>query len=94
LAGGYFCLEPIYIVFIIVALVLLLLFVGVPVKPIRYIGHGIIKLLIGAMLLFFLNTFGNEYGIHVPINLTTTAISGFLGIPGLAALVAIQTWIV
>lgn len=86
-------MEPIYVVSIIVLLVLLLLFIGAPLKPIRYIGQGIIKLLIGAMFLFFLNTLGSQYGIHVPINFMTSAISGFLGIPGLAALVAVQTWV-
>jgi inhibitor of the pro-sigma K processing machinery len=87
-------LEPVVIISIIIGLVLLLLFIGAPVKPIRYIGQGVIKLLIGAMFLFFLNTFGNQYGIHVPINFITTAISGFLGIPGLVALVAVQTWVI
>ncbi|WP_147536223.1 pro-sigmaK processing inhibitor BofA family protein [Bacillus marasmi] len=87
-------MEPVIIISIIGVLVLLLLFIGAPVKPIRYIGQGVIKLLIGAMFLFFLNTFGNQYGIYVPINLITTAISGFLGIPGLAALVAVQIWVI
>lgn len=94
MVGGYFYLEPVVIISLIVGLVLLLLFIGAPVKPIRYIGQGVIKLLIGAMFLFFLNTFGNQYGINVPINFITTAISGFLGIPGLMALVAVQTWII
>ncbi|MGJ7923267.1 pro-sigmaK processing inhibitor BofA family protein [Neobacillus sp. LXY-4] len=87
-------MEPMLIIAVIVGLVLLLLFIGAPVKPIRYIGQGVIKLLIGAILLFFLNTLGNQYGIHVPINFITTMISGFLGIPGLAALVAIQIWVI
>lgn len=73
---------------------LLLLFIGAPVKPIRFIGQGVIKILIGAMFLFFLNTLGNHYGIHVPINFITSAVSGLLGIPGIIALVAVQTWII
>lgn len=87
-------MEPVFVISIIVGLVLLLLLIGTPFKPIRYIGQGMIKLLIGAMFLFFLNTIGNHYGIQVPINLVTSAISGFLGIPGLVALVAVQTWII
>jgi inhibitor of the pro-sigma K processing machinery len=94
LAGGYLFLEPVYVISIIVVLVLLLLLIGAPVKPIKYIGQGMVKLIIGALLLFFLNTLGNQYGVHVPINLITSAISGFLGIPGLVALVAVQTWII
>jgi inhibitor of the pro-sigma K processing machinery len=87
-------LDPIVVISILGGLILLLLFIGAPVKPVRFIGQGAIKLIIGALLLFFLNAFGNQIGIHVPINLATSAISGFLGIPGLFALVAIQTWII
>lgn len=74
-------------------LIVLFLLVGTPLKPIRFVGQGIVKLLIGALLLFFLNVLGNQFGIHIPINLATSAVSGFLGIPGLCALVAIDTWI-
>jgi inhibitor of the pro-sigma K processing machinery len=90
---GICLLEPLTVVSIIVALILLLLFIGIPIKPLRFIGQGITKLLIGAVLLFFLNTLGNHYEIHVPINIITTTVTGFLGIPGLIALVAVQTLI-
>jgi inhibitor of the pro-sigma K processing machinery len=87
-------MEPMVVIAIIGSLILLLLFMGAPIKPIRYIGQGVIKLLIGALLLFFLNALGNQFGVQVPINLVTSAISGFLGIPGLVALVAIDQWII
>jgi inhibitor of the pro-sigma K processing machinery len=74
-------------------LILLLLSIGTPFKPVRFIGQGVIKVLIGALLLFFLNVLGNQIGLHVPINFITSAISGLLGLPGLFALVAIQMWI-
>lgn len=86
-------MEPIIIISIIGALILLLLIIGTPIKPIRFLGQGVIKILIGALLLFFLNAIGNQYGIHVPINFITSAVSGLLGLPGLFALVAIQMWI-
>jgi inhibitor of the pro-sigma K processing machinery len=86
-------MEPIIVISIIGALILLLLFIGTPIKPIRFVGQGVIKILIGALLLFFLNVIGNQYGLHVPINFVTSAVSGLLGIPGLFALVAIQMWI-
>ncbi|PLR89852.1 pro-sigmaK processing inhibitor BofA family protein [Bacillus sp. T33-2] len=86
-------MEPIVVIAILGGSILLLLLLGAPVKPLRFAGQGIIKLLIGALFLFFLNAFGNSSGIHVPINIATSAVSGFLGIPGLVALVAIQTWI-
>ncbi len=87
-------MEPIIVISILGVLIVLLLFSGAPFKPARFIGQAAIKFLIGALFLFFLNVAGNRYGIHVPINFATSAVSGFLGIPGLVALVAIQHWII
>lgn len=86
-------MDPIIVISVLGGLVVLVLLMGAPIKPVRFIGQGFVKLLIGALFLFFLNAFGNQFGIHVPINLATSAISGFLGIPGLFSLVAIQTWV-
>ncbi|RID81426.1 pro-sigmaK processing inhibitor BofA [Peribacillus asahii] len=87
-------MEPVVFVAIIAGLILLLLIVGAPLKPIRYVGQMVIKLVIGAVFLFFLNTLGNQVGIHVPINFVTSAIAGVLGIPGVAALAAIDYWVI
>jgi len=86
-------LEPIVVIPVLGGLILLLLFSGSAFKPARFVGQAVIKLLIGALFLFFLNKAGINFGIHVPINLATSAVSGFLGIPGLCALVAIQQWV-
>ncbi|OIK09125.1 transcriptional regulator [Bacillus sp. MUM 116] len=86
-------MEPIIVISILGGLIVLLLFSGAPFKPARFIGQGAIKLVIGALFLFFLNVAGNRFGIHVPINFATSAVSGFLGIPGMVALVAIQKWV-
>ena len=87
-------MEPIVFVAIIAGLILLLLIIGAPLKPIRLLGQGITKLIIGAVFLFFLNTVGNQVGIHVPINLVTSAVAGLLGVPGVAALAAIDYWVI
>jgi inhibitor of the pro-sigma K processing machinery len=86
-------LEPIVVISILGGLILLLLFSGAPFKPVRFVGQAAIKLVIGALFLFFLNVAGNRFGIHVPINFATSAVSGVLGIPGLFALVAVQHWV-
>lgn len=86
-------MEPIVVISILGGLILLLLLSGGPFKPFRFIGQAVIKILIGALFLFFLNVAGNRFGIHVPINFATSAVSGFLGIPGVFALAAIQKWI-
>ncbi|MBN6890018.1 inhibitor of the pro-sigma K processing machinery [Cytobacillus horneckiae] len=87
-------MEPIWMISAFAVLIVLLLVLGAPLKPVKFVGQGIVKLLIGALLLFFLNALGNQYGIHVPINLATVTVSGFLGVPGMCALVAIQSYVI
>ncbi|MBS4175876.1 pro-sigmaK processing inhibitor BofA family protein [Bacillus sp. FJAT-49736] len=79
---------------IIIVLLLILLAAGTSGKSVKWIGQLFIRFIIGAVFLFFLNAIGSRYGIHVPINLITTAISGMLGIPGVIGLTIIQTWII
>ncbi|GIN88872.1 sigma-K factor-processing regulatory protein BofA [Heyndrickxia sporothermodurans] len=87
-------MDPIIIIAVISGLILLLLLAGSPGKPLRIIGQIFIRFAIGALFLFFLNQFGGQFGIHVPINFITTAVSGLLGIPGVVGLTVIQTWII
>ena len=86
-------MSPMIVISIVIGLIILLLIVGTPLKPIRLIGQVLMKVVIGALFLFFLNAIGNQYGIHVPINLITSTVSGILGIPGLVAMVAIQHYV-
>lgn len=87
-------MDPVVVISILGGLIILLLFIGAPVKPIRFAGQAAVKILIGAIFLFFLNAFGTSFGVYVPINVATAAVSGLLGLPGVFALVAIQTWII
>ncbi|WFA05352.1 pro-sigmaK processing inhibitor BofA family protein [Bacillus sp. HSf4] len=77
----------------IVALVALLFFSKTAFKPLKWIGTIAVRLIIGALLLFCVNLFGESIGIHVPINIVTTGVSGLLGVPGVAALIVIKQFI-
>ena len=87
-------MEQGVLIAVAVGLILLLLIAGVPRNPLRQTGKLIIRLVIGAVALFVINAAGGTYGIHIPINIPTTFISGILGVPGMAALVVIQKWII
>ena len=87
-------ISPVIVISAIAVLILLLLLVGLPGKAAKWFGLSFMKLVIGALFLFFLNAAGHRFGIFVPINLATSAISGLLGIPGVAALAMIQYWII
>ncbi|WP_186576829.1 pro-sigmaK processing inhibitor BofA family protein [Aquibacillus kalidii] len=77
-----------------VILIVLLLVVGAPIKPMRFLGRGTVKLVIGVLFLFFFNVFGASIGLHLPINVYTAVIVGFLGIPGLASLTALHIFVI
>lgn len=78
------------IVSIFAVFIVLLLLFGASLKPLKLIGQGLIKLVIGALMLFVLNVIGTNFSVHIPINLVTVSVSGFLGIPGIVTLVAID----
>lgn len=77
-----------------VSLIVLLLLIGAPPKPTRFIAQSVVKLGIGILLLFFFNVFGGALGLHIPINLFTVVVSGFLGLLGIASLAAIQIFLI
>ncbi|KMM37756.1 pro-sigmaK processing inhibitor BofA family protein [Guptibacillus hwajinpoensis] len=87
-------MDPKLVIALFIFCIVLLLFIGAPLKPMRWVGQGLIKLAIGALLLFFLNTFGTPFDLHVPINPGTAFVTGFLGVPGLVALAAIEIIII
>lgn len=86
-------MNSIVVITVVACLIFLLLVFGASLKPLRLLGHGLIKLMIGAVFLFLLNMVGTYLNLHIPINLATVTICGFLGIPGIAALVAIEQFI-
>ncbi|WP_138419232.1 pro-sigmaK processing inhibitor BofA family protein [Aquibacillus sediminis] len=86
-------MDSMFIVFGVVAMITILLIVGAPLKPMRFLAQGTVKLVIGVLFLFFFNVFGASIGLHLPINFFTAIIAGFLGIPGIASLTALHIFV-
>ncbi|MGG3843566.1 pro-sigmaK processing inhibitor BofA family protein [Anoxybacillus kestanbolensis] len=78
----------------IISLIVIILLIGIPIRFTRWISEGIVRLVIGALFIFLINVVGNVSGIHLPINLFTVMVTGFLGIPGVVALIFIQQYII
>lgn len=78
----------------IVSLIVIILLIGIPIRLTRFIGEGIARLVIGALFIFLINVVGGVLGIHLPINLFTVAVTGFLGIPGVVALIFLQQYVI
>lgn len=64
-----------------------------PQQLLRFLGTSTIRLTIALLALLFLNVIGNQFGVNVPINLFTLAVSSILGIFGVLSLLAIQIFI-
>lgn len=62
--------------------------------PIHWIGKAMVHIVIGVFLLFFINVFGEFFHINIPLNVITVGIAGFLGIPGVIALICIKLFII
>lgn len=73
-----------------VVLFFLLIIFGNSFHPIKWLGKLVVRLCIGVFLLFLLNVIGESFSFHIPINLATSAVSGLLGLPGIAALIVIK----
>lgn len=77
-----------------IAIVGIFILLRLPKKIVRFFGNGTIRLTIGVLLLFFINVFGGTFGLHIPINVFTVAVSGLLGVPGIASLTAIHLYVI
>lgn len=81
------------VIMTLLSLIVLLLLIGTSFKPMRFIGQATVKLAIGVLFLFFFNVFGGLIGLHIPINLFTITITGFLGLFGMFSLAAVHIFI-
>lgn len=71
-------------------LLLLYLIARVLVLPVRIVLRLVYNALVGALLLAFVNFVGYIIGIYLPVNPVTALVAGFLGIPGVVLLIALQ----
>jgi inhibitor of the pro-sigma K processing machinery len=51
------------------------------------------KMIIGVFLLYIINVLINDIGLHISMNITTSLIAGFLGLPGIFMLAAVEFYI-
>ncbi|MCM3763213.1 pro-sigmaK processing inhibitor BofA family protein [Alkalihalobacillus oceani] len=87
-------MDSIVLLSLLGGLILILLVVGAPMKPLRFVGNVFVKFIIGALMLFFVNAFGSFFDFHIPINGVTAAVSGILGLPGVVLLIVVKQFII
>ncbi|MBO8142386.1 MAG: pro-sigmaK processing inhibitor BofA family protein [Firmicutes bacterium] len=84
-------MEVHVVVAYVFGIVLLYLITRVLLVPVRILLRLVYNVLLGAALLVFVNFVGTHVlGIYLPVNPVTALVVGFLGIPGIILLVALQ----
>lgn len=71
-------------------LMVLLVFAGLFLKPIRVVMKLVLNTLLGALALFLANLIGGPAGFRIALNVYTAFIVGVLGIPGFVLLVILK----
>lgn len=74
------------IVYGIIGLLVLFLVLKLFKLPLKILINGVF----GVILLYIVNLIGANYDVTIGINIITALIAGFLGIPGVIALLLIQ----
>lgn len=86
-------MSPLLVTLLIIGLIIVLLIVGSPMRLTRLMMQSFVRLGIGVLILFFINVFGGMFGLHIPINIFTVLVTGFLGVLGAVSIAAIHLFI-
>ena len=73
-----------------IGLLLLFVLVRLFLTPIRLAIKLFLNSLAGGLLLLIINVAGSMAGINIGVNLVTSALTGTLGVPGIALLLFLQ----
>ncbi|MCA0972396.1 pro-sigmaK processing inhibitor BofA family protein [Halobacillus litoralis] len=87
-------MDPVLVLLLLGLAIPLLLIIGLPAAPIKWVGQVLMRVVVAVILLFFVNLFGAQFGLHVPINGFTATVSTLLGVPGVLSLTAIHLWVI
>jgi len=82
-----------YVVAALFALVLLYFLLRALAGPAKYIWRIAIMGMLGLVIIVITNSIGQFINVTLPINPFTVLLAGYLGVPGAAALVAIQLFL-
>lgn len=78
------------IITFLACIIFIFIFGKIFIVPIKSIFKLIFNSILGAILLFFINVIGGNFGFHIGINILTAICVGLLGIPGAGLLVVLQ----
>ena len=68
----------------------LFLFGRIFIVPIKKILKLALNSIMGGLVIFLINLVGSSFGFHIGLNIFTSIIVGFLGLPGVIILIIIK----
>lgn len=71
-------------------IIFLFVFGKIFIVPLKNIFKLILNSIFGGILIFIINMIGSNFAFHIGLNLFTSILVGFLGIPGAGLLVILQ----
>jgi inhibitor of the pro-sigma K processing machinery len=74
----------------VICVVLLVLFIALLAKPLKWIFKFLLNALSGFIALVLINFVGGFFGFSLTVNFLNCLIAGFLGMPGVILLIAIK----
>lgn len=74
----------------VICVLLLVLFIGLLAKPLKWIFKLLLNALSGFIALILLNFIGGFFGFALTINLINCLVAGFLGLPGVILLILLK----
>lgn len=73
-----------------VGIIFLLIIGRLFLVPMRFILKLVYNALIGGIVLVIINYLGGYFGFHLPFNILTAFLVGFLGLPGIILLILLN----
>ncbi|MFV9511855.1 pro-sigmaK processing inhibitor BofA family protein [Tepidibacillus sp. LV47] len=64
------------------------------IKVTKWVWYGILHMVVGGILIFFINLGGQFIQFHIPLNPITAMVIGIFGFPGLLAFLIIKFLII
>lgn len=68
----------------------LFLFGRLFIVPLKKILKLVVNSVLGGLCIFIINMIGANFGFHIGLNVLTSVIVGFLGLPGVVCLVIVK----
>ena len=73
-----------------ICIIIFLIFGKIFIWPLKKILKLIVNSILGGVLIYIINVIGMNFGFHIGLNIVTSLLVGFLGVPGAGLLIILK----